>query len=350
MPGSCLESTKPGTFVSERRKARIPTGHADKEKQAPQIHHDSLAFGAKSFPDLHLAICQASSTVGDLVSSLKVGLKPPGSKLWCLCCSCCCNDMEPEPTVCWGTGVVVAPQHYRHFVVSSPPAHHPREAPWLWSWRGQTPENPGWAWGCSLPPLQSFPQLLAEGRRRREGWEGEERGPSFTDSDGRLLLVAKLNQEHHAFSRCERNATTNTVSFPLPRGMLPSCRAGTMTQAAQPHLWWHWWDNLPDALTLTRPTWALQTLLHEAFHHKKRENQKPKPNPTSQSPLHLHWFIHPCSISNRPRHEESRKLHDDDDPLRLCFPSACQGRVPGENLWQTVMRVHEVWAGPLVKL
>lgn len=62
-----------------------------------------------------------------------------------------------------------------------------------------------------------------------------------------------------------------------------------------------------------------------------RENHEPKPNPTSQSPLHLHWFIHSCSISNRPRHEESRKLHDR-VPLRTCFPSACQRRVPGKNL------------------
>lgn len=123
MLGSCVESTKSGTSVSEPCKARIPTGHTDKKKQAPQIHHDSLAFGAKSFPDLHLAICQASSAVGDLVSSLKVGLKPPGSKPQCLLCSCCCSDVEPEPTMCrWGIWVVVAPQHYRHIALSSPPA------------------------------------------------------------------------------------------------------------------------------------------------------------------------------------------------------------------------------------
>lgn len=71
-------------------------------------------------------------------------------------------------------------------------------------------------------------------------------------------------------------------------------------------------------------------------HHGKREYQKSQINLTSQSPLHLHWFIHPCNISNRPRHEERSKIQDDDVPLRLCFPSACQGRVAGENLWLTV--------------
>lgn len=66
-------------------------------------------------------------------------------------------------------------------------------------------------------------------------------------------------------------------------------------------------------------------------HHGKREYQKSQINLTSQSPLDLHWFIHPCNISNRPRHEERSKIQDDDVPLKLCFPSACQGRVAGEK-------------------
>lgn len=333
----------PNLYIS---KARIRTNHADKEEQASQIYHDSLAFGAKSFPDLHLAICQVPSAVGDLVSSLKVGLKPPGSKPQCLHCRHCCNDVEPEPTMCWGiwTVWIVIPQRYGHIAVSSSPACQELLAMVM---ERRIPRKLSQSMGSLFAPTLTL--STAPGRRKREKRKvrGEEQGPSITASDGTLLLVAKLNQEYHTFYRW--NAATNAVSFPLPQGMLLPCRA--WDRHSRSILTGGGTDETTFQCAHSNKT--LQDLLEHSrhystkvSHHEKREYQKSQTNVTSQSPLYLHWFIHPCNISNRPRHEESRKLHDDDVPLRLCFPSACQAKIYDWQ-WQGV---HKVWADPLVKL
>lgn len=152
MPGSCLGSTKPRTSVSEPCKARIRTNHVDKEEQASQIYHNSLAFGAKPFPDLHLAICQAPSTVGDLVSSLKKDWNPQEANH-----SVCTVDaaaimwrLNPLCAELWtvfgysyprGTGSLLYPT--LQLVRNS----------WLWWWREEIPENSVKSWDCSLLPL-----------------------------------------------------------------------------------------------------------------------------------------------------------------------------------------------------
>lgn len=277
MPSSCLESTEPGTSVPVHCKARIPTGRADKEKQAPQILHESLAFGGKSFPDLHLANFQTSSTVGDLVSSLKVGPKPPGSKPWCLHYSCC-NDMEPEPTACWGIWVVVAPQRYRHIAVSSPPACHPTGAPWLRWWRGQALENLGQAWGCSLPPIPILP--TAPGKRKRE-------------KGGREKSEGHLSQSWMGHFCSWTSWTKSITLFPDVKGMPQQIlsafrypRACSHPAEQGPR---HSLPSLTGGITLltpTRPTWALQTLLREAFlpQEERKSEARAKSHLTVTSP------------------------------------------------------------------
>lgn len=96
---------------------------------------------------------------------------------------------------------------------------------------------------------------------------------SFTHSDEIHLLMAKLNQEHHAFTHCERNTTTD---HHLEHGATSQSRVS-----------WQQWDSplvclhQLGLLKRARPS-SVELPLHD------RENHKPEPNPTSQSPLHLH--------------------------------------------------------------
>lgn len=181
MPDSCLESTKPRTSVSERCKARNTTAYEDKENQAPQLWCDSLAFGEKSFPDLHLGICQVSSAVGDLVSSSKVALKPTGSKLWCLRCSCCCIDVEPEPTVYLGShSALVLETHC--YVFSSMP---PDERSLSMVMERTNPRKPGISIGLLFVPSPILP-TAPDKRKREEGGRKKSEG-HISDSDETLF-------------------------------------------------------------------------------------------------------------------------------------------------------------------